>query len=946
MVVKVFCGKEFSRYEHEYKQFKEIYDIINDKYANTEKPIYILANFDLSNAQIDVLILTEKGTAILELKSYQGKIIGSENGDWKVITEIGKEEKLPKNLFRQLRDQKFSFLEKFNIIRIGNFERIEEDKLARIKCWGYFEKGSNYDIKQVGEGVHIWFNVITANDLIEKLKFVDAGYLLKAVDMDAIVEGLKLKEYPGFEPIKLPPNVRDNPSIPSEKLESLLKKDKFQWVKHDLLPLFGLLNLYEENGEDGFGFNFTLPLSKENLIDNLVRIRKKQRTIIDSELSEFEEEFKEYIEIKNDEYIYHTRYSEKRYPPLNRPCSNTEECTKYYILKPEIDDLSKQELRKILAIPQKFFRDILSNVRTNEDLMYLAVLKKISENCKWENGYDFGKSDETIKILMELANVDKKVMDYCLIESFEMKFDFKKIKKFLPIDNKLFAFYYRHRFNTSSGYIYENIILRKDIAQYFYENLDKLHIEKIFGENYTKIKKSIQVQEERLPLFEYKNEALNFIEKYSSDLTNRKKLYTFVVEGHFNKPLDYLKDKGVIGIKDDEIILLSKDKLKALQNELDGLESQRIDRNKKEIAYKWFRSGANIEIEPLVKPPSSPASPPDLPPISPVTPPITLNGILVGFECGTGNEVKINPAHLFISGLTQKSGKTTTLEALIQRSGLSTISFITKPGEKCFDKGEFHKPFFQEKAEWKVVEKLFESQLGEKMKDVRAKLIELCKHEKTLKLIKQSIDNALEDSKGTERKSLILLQAYFEDLFKELENKEYTSNLSLKTGINLMDLSSYNEELQSYIINSVLNEILHNNKNTVIIIPEAWKFIPQSKRTPSKYSIEQLIRQGAVNNNFVWFDSQDIAGVDKSILKSVSIWMLGLQTEVNEVEHTIAQIPLPKGQRPTNDQIMNLQVGEFLACFDGKCIKTYVMPNWMSENKAREIAKSKKRLNS
>ncbi|MBU4075993.1 MAG: ATP-binding protein, partial [Euryarchaeota archaeon] len=358
-----------------------------------------------------------------------------------------------------------------------------------------------------------------------------------------------------------------------------------------------------------------------------------------------------------------------------------------------------------------------------------------------------------------------------------------------------------------------------------------------------------------------------------------------------------------------------------------------------------------------IRPPVTPPHPPIIPPQPPVVPPRTpvippqphitpLQSILAGFECGTGDEVKIKPAHLFISGLTQKSGKTTTLEALIQRSGLSTISFITKPGEKCFDKGENHKPFFQEKAEWKVVEKLFESQLGEKMKDVRAKLIELCKNEKTLKTIKHSIDIALEDSKGTERKSLILLQAYFEDLFKELENKEYTSNLSLKTGINLMDLSSYNEELQSYIINSVLNEILHNNKNTVVIIPEAWKFIPQSKRTPSKYSIEQLIRQGAVNNNFVWFDSQDIAGVDKSILKSVSIWMLGLQTEVNEVEHTIAQIPLPKGQRPTNDQIMNLQVGEFFACFDGKCIKTYVMPNWMSENEAKEIAKSKKHLNS
>jgi len=319
-------------------------------------------------------------------------------------------------------------------------------------------------------------------------------------------------------------------------------------------------------------------------------------------------------------------------------------------------------------------------------------------------------------------------------------------------------------------------------------------------------------------------------------------------------------------------------------------------------------------------------------------PPPNGSILLVGYECGTGSPVNIKPAHLFISGLTQKAGKTTTLEALVLRSGLKTISFITKPNEKCFDTGEYHLPFFQEKAEWRVIEKLFEAQLGEKMKDIRAKLIELCKHEKTLESIKDKIDEALDSSKGSERKSLVLLQAYFEELFNALAGKEYTNTLDLKRGINLMDLTGYNEELQSYIINSVLNEILKNQKNTVVIIPEAWKFIPQSKSSACKYSIDQLIRQGAVNNNFVWFDSQDIAGVDKSMLKSVSIWILGIQTEINEVQHTINQIPLPKNQKPTEDQIMNLDVGVFFVCADGIAKKTYVMPKWKSEEEAKEIA--------
>jgi hypothetical protein len=232
--------------------------------------------------------------------------------------------------------------------------------------------------------------------------------------------------------------------------------------------------------------------------------------------------------------------------------------------------------------------------------------------------------------------------------------------------------------------------------------------------------------------------------------------------------------------------------------------------------------------------------------------------------------------------------------------------------------------------------------LEEKIKDVRHKLIELCKKEKTLTAVKENIDKALENAtKDSEKRPLILLQAYFDDLFKGLEGKEHVEQLDLKEGVNLMNLTDYTEELQNYIINSVLNEILNTHENIVVLIPEAWKFIPQSKRSPCKYPIEQLIRQGAAKNNFVWFDSQDIANVDKAILKSVSVWLLGLQTEINEVNHTIEQIPLPKKQKPTEDQIMHLQVGEFFVCADGNVTKTYVMPKKMAENGAKSEAKSK-----
>jgi len=316
-----------------------------------------------------------------------------------------------------------------------------------------------------------------------------------------------------------------------------------------------------------------------------------------------------------------------------------------------------------------------------------------------------------------------------------------------------------------------------------------------------------------------------------------------------------------------------------------------------------------------------------------------LKPILVGFECGTGKRIDITPAHLFISGVTQKAGKTTTLEALIHRSGFSAISFVTKPDEKCFENGHQHLPFFSEDVKWKELEGLFQSLLGgEKTTSLRAKIITLCKEEK-LSSVLNKINDELNNEKVKQEDKLILIKTYIEDVFEQLENVDYTSELKLKDGINIMDLQNVGKELQSYIINGVLKEILNHRKDTIVIIPEAWKFIPQSGGSACKKSIEELIRQGASNHNFLWFDSQDIANVDKKILKSVFLWILGLQTETNEAQHTIKQIPLSKKKRPTEDIIMTLHIGEFFVCEGTNVNKTYVMPKWMEESKAQENAK-------
>jgi type IV secretory pathway VirB4 component len=57
--------------------------------------------------------------------------------------------------------------------------------------------------------------------------------------------------------------------------------------------------------------------------------------------------------------------------------------------------------------------------------------------------------------------------------------------------------------------------------------------------------------------------------------------------------------------------------------------------------------------------------------------------IMLGFEVGTGKEVQMSLHHTVITGMTQLSGKTTTLEAIISRANRRAIAFKTKRGGRA-----------------------------------------------------------------------------------------------------------------------------------------------------------------------------------------------------------------------------------------------------------------------
>lgn len=553
MPVKIFCGKDFST-EHESNQFEEILSLIKDEYENSENQIYILTNFLLSNAQIDVLILATRGPAILELKSYKGKIIGTENGDWKIKTEDGREEKI-KNLFNQLKDQRFALLEKLNNIHKVHFPRIEEKKLANIQCWGYFEKGSSYDINQVGSGVRKWFDIITAENLLSKIKFINAGYILNLEDMDAIVKKLSLKEY-NTGGIKPKPDLIRMPKLPDTK-------DKIGDIDKILL-IFGYAKLmHEKYAESGY---FLLPTAKENILLNLERFKIP---IASEQLKEFLDAHKNEIRIQENNLKYWTGSHAYYHPYTKSGCEDPEKTEKSIHLTDILTQKAEDAYRSYNPDVNQIYRCLIEKIKNVEDLFFLLLLKEIAgKNCQG-NPADIAIGPNATLDMGELLKdlgADEKAIN-CL--NSKLRRDLSFFEKYLPSDKYSFLRLTAHRFNSSSCSLIDNLFLQHELAEFLYEKLDKLPIENFIADAYKLKISDFEMKYGKL-YSKVKIKLKLFDESYN------KKIYVFNVQEYENE-LSECCQKGLLIVEDDEIKIKDRDKFWAYFRSLEEKEENLIN---------------------------------------------------------------------------------------------------------------------------------------------------------------------------------------------------------------------------------------------------------------------------------------------------------------------------------------------------------------------------------
>ncbi|TRZ51118.1 MAG: ATP-binding protein [Dehalococcoidia bacterium] len=316
--------------------------------------------------------------------------------------------------------------------------------------------------------------------------------------------------------------------------------------------------------------------------------------------------------------------------------------------------------------------------------------------------------------------------------------------------------------------------------------------------------------------------------------------------------------------------------------------------------------------------------------------------IQLGFTVPGDKPHHFEMAHIVATGMTQLSGKSTTVETILKRRKGKSLVFLTKRGEKTFMDARRVTPYYRERFDWEYVRGLLEAAWRERMKFETPWIIRICKKACNLKDVRLQLKSELERKRLREfdKNIYLLLLAYLDKVLPVLERarEKFTDRLELQPGINVMDLTPWytHEEVQMLVIRACMEWILEHENNVVVGLPEAWKLLPQSRNTPVKLYFEKFIREGATNGNYLIIDAQDLGGVDKAPLRQVSVWIMGKMMEANEVERLLKQTV---GLKVKAQEIQTLPLGHFIVAAGKTVEKVYVWPVGVPEDVARKVAR-------
>lgn len=323
--------------------------------------------------------------------------------------------------------------------------------------------------------------------------------------------------------------------------------------------------------------------------------------------------------------------------------------------------------------------------------------------------------------------------------------------------------------------------------------------------------------------------------------------------------------------------------------------------------------------------------------------------IPLGFEVPDGTEFDADVEHLAIYGLTRRSGKTTALEGLMSRlpsPGPAALVLRTGRNEIPFATAQRVRPFFRERYDWKYVEALLQTFLGERTKIYRTWLMRTTEGAASLADVHRRILREAPKARGGwNRDVLFQLDRYFREIVPALHELNPATELPIDPGTHyVMDLEGIALSVQQLVVGSVLDRLMDRPPagGCVVVLPEARDFLPSDRSTPAKLSADQFVRRGAKIGLWLWIDSQSLTGVDQQLLRNVSVTLHGRQTSDLEVRRVVKA--LDRAVKPAD--VRNLGLGQFIVETDHQVRTVYVQPAWLDGAEARAIARGKIKVTS
>jgi hypothetical protein len=287
------------------------------------------------------------------------------------------------------------------------------------------------------------------------------------------------------------------------------------------------------------------------------------------------------------------------------------------------------------------------------------------------------------------------------------------------------------------------------------------------------------------------------------------------------------------------------------------------------------------------------------------------------FSVPDGAPVEIEPFHFCVVGQTQFSGKTTLLKRLSEwAAGLGFKVLVIDSKETEPDYLGFGRDVpvcLRETTDSFVLIGLLESMFKRRLTPYYATLSRLTEGARGFDdIIRRAREFEARTRSSWLRDACRVLYDLLERLRAETSRIESVQELKLYNGVNRIAINNFSHEAQQLIVKNVFEDALRVYKrNLIIVLDEAFKYVPEKYSSAASRAIMEVMTQGAKTGLYVWLATQFLAITDKAPLKACAVKFLGTQDHITEVKHTLDLIPEVRGKFSADD-IMKLKLGHWV----------------------------------